>query len=176
MNVFARVDGGVVRKLFTPPGDLGINDCFHGALTWVDVTAVTPAPQVGWTATETNGSWSFATPVAPVLTLAQQAALLLTAGLTIASTGTPAIDGVYGCDTETRATIAEVTAGINAGHGLPGGGSTFDFNLRNGTGVTFPATAVFLAAAVAIRDFVYGCSQVVNGRSGTLPSASVTIV
>jgi hypothetical protein len=32
---------------------------------WVDVSAVTPAPQVGWSAVETGGVWAFTPPAAP---------------------------------------------------------------------------------------------------------------
>ena len=39
----------------------------HPSLVWVDVSAVSPAPQAGWLATQTNGIWTFAVP--PVLLL-----------------------------------------------------------------------------------------------------------
>lgn len=42
---------------------------------WVDVTAVSPAPQVGWVATETGGTWSFAAPPAPAVPPANYPAL-----------------------------------------------------------------------------------------------------
>lgn len=172
----ARIDNGVVKELFTPPDGFSIGDCFHEDLIWADVTGVSPPPEPGWTASQNGPNWTFAPPPPPAPpTLAQQAASLLAAGLTIASTGTPAIDGVYACDPATRATIAEVVAGINAGDGFPGDGPTFDFVLANGDVVTFPATSVFLTAARAVRNFIYACAQVINGRSDVLPSASVTI-
>ncbi len=123
------------------------------------------------------GSVSAYTPPAapaPVLTLGHQAQALLAGGLTITSTGTPAINGLYPCDDGTRATIAEVVAGISAGQGFPGGGATFDFDIAGGH-VVIPSTAAFVAIGAAVRDFVYGCIQVVMGRSTTLPPANVTI-
>lgn len=109
-------------------------------------------------------------------TLVQQAYALVAGGLTIVSTGTPGINGVYACDAATRATIAEVVTGIAASHGFPGNGPTFDFALADRTTiVTFPTTLAFVTVGVAIRDFVYACFQVINGRSVTLPSATVTV-
>jgi hypothetical protein len=108
------------------------------------------------------------------VSLGNQAAALLAGGLTIFSAGTPAINGIYQCDPMSRATIAEVVAGISAGHGFPGGGSSFDYQLVAGY-ATFYATNTFVVAAAAVRDFVYACAQVQRGRSSTLPAASVSI-
>lgn len=106
--------------------------------------------------------------------LAQRAAAVLGGGLVITSAGTPAINGTYRCDEAARATMAEVGTGIAAGAGFPGGFGTFDFDLIEGH-VTFVDTACFLRAAIAVRDFVYQCNQVIRGRSTTLPAAAVTI-
>jgi len=46
MKTYARIYGGTVAELFSTDGD--ITTMFHPSLTWVDVTAVSPAPQVGW--------------------------------------------------------------------------------------------------------------------------------
>jgi hypothetical protein len=51
MSVYARIQGGSVAELFTPPVGVPVSACFNGALTWVDVTSVSPAPQPGWTYT-----------------------------------------------------------------------------------------------------------------------------
>jgi hypothetical protein len=48
------------------------------ALVWADITAITPAPQVGWSATQTSGAWTFAAPAAPPgPTIQQQAQVAL---------------------------------------------------------------------------------------------------
>ena len=170
--IYARIDGGAIAELCTLADGISIETVFHPLLLWVDVTTAAPPPAVGWTAALVGGAWSFTGPAGP--TLAQQAAALLAGGLTIASTGTPGIDGVYRCDPESRATIAEVVSGINSGRGFPGGGGTFDFDLATGH-VTFAATATFIAVAVAIQDFGYQINQVLAGRSSTLPPASTSI-
>lgn len=114
-------------------------------------------------------------PPSPTLTLVEQAEACLACGLMIMSTGTPAIDGTYACDKASQGTIGLVVASINAGQGFPGGGSTFNFSLLDGSMVTFPSTALFIAVAVAIRDFVYAIDQVITGQSSSLPASSVEI-
>ena len=111
--------------------------------------------------------------VAPTPTLVQQAQAMLAAGIEIVSTSTPSINGTYAWDPAARATIAEVVAGINAGDGFPGGGSSFVYPLPGGA--TFPSTAVFMAFAKAMRDFIYAVSTVAATNAGTLPTLPVTI-
>lgn len=114
-------------------------------------------------------------PSPPALTLKQQAVALAYGGLTITSTGTPAINGRYATDPASLTTITEIATGISAGQGFPGGGSTFEYVLANGiTVVTFASTDTFLAVAVAIRDFVYTGTK--GGRgSVSFPPDNVTI-
>lgn len=57
MKTYARIDGGIVAELFATDGD--ITTMFHPDLFWKDVTNVSPAPQEGWSAEETDGAWSF---------------------------------------------------------------------------------------------------------------------
>lgn len=59
--MFALIYAGSIVQI--EPAEFDVNS----AMTWVDISAVTPAPQVGWSAVETNGAWSFVAPVvAPV--------------------------------------------------------------------------------------------------------------
>lgn len=44
-QTYARIDKGVVVELFTTSGDIA--EMFHPSLTWIDITAVSPQPQVG---------------------------------------------------------------------------------------------------------------------------------
>lgn len=77
MSTYANIMHGAVAEIITPPAPIA--ECYSPAFVagLVDVSAVTPAPQPGWTATETAGAWTFAAPVAPTVDMrpAAQAAL-----------------------------------------------------------------------------------------------------
>ena len=89
----------------------------------------------------------------------------IAAGITIASTGTPALDGAYAIDTDAKSVIDGIYAGIKSGDGLPGGGSTFVFHDMAGSPHSFDATG-FSALAKAVRDYLYALAQ---GETPTLP-------
>ncbi len=112
--------------------------------------------------------------LSPAAALAAEAAALLAGGLIVTGDGAP--NGTYGCDDVSRQAIADIATGIAAGGGFPGGGNTFNLTLADRTTfVTFDSPAAFLKVAVAVRDFVYACSQVIQGRVDTLPSPTVVI-
>lgn len=69
MSTFALVYSGKIIQV--DAATFAVNS----ALVWTpDISAVTPAPQVGWGASETLGVWAFTAPAAPSgPTLAQQA-------------------------------------------------------------------------------------------------------
>ena len=170
-----------------------------------DTSAPQPAPVIGWYDTEllhypslpdpsalievdnaeiwdgrTARLWHVSggtlIPAAPLeRTLAQRAGDILAGGLAIESASAPEINGVYACDPASRAAIAETVAGINAGHGFPGGGKSFDFGLMRGGAAEFRSETLFLAMAVRVRDFVYQCNQVIAGRSDALPDPAASI-
>lgn len=102
----------------------------------------------------------------------------VSAGLTITSTGTPALNGTYAVDTAARDVISAVEAGIAGGKGLPGGGSTFNHLDIAGVPHAFDATS-FPNFAAAVRDYYYALIQTLvsikGGHGGTWPSASATI-
>ena len=97
MSSYARIVGGVIAEIITPPAGFTLAQCYAPSIVaqCVGLDGITPAPAQNWTATETDGVWSFAAPVAPTPTLAQAAAALVAAGLTVTSTSTPALNGVY---------------------------------------------------------------------------------
>jgi len=100
------------------------------------------------------------------------------AGVAVQSTGTPALDGIYGVDPTSIAQAAVIAADIANGDGLPGGGSTFIYVDSFGVHGPFDAPH-FLAAYKAIKNYVYGLSQaviaLVNNESAALPASPVTI-
>jgi hypothetical protein len=148
---------------------------FHPSLVWVDVTAVSPAPQVGWTATQDGNAWTFAAPAAFTPTPQQQAVALLTNGaVAITSTATPALNGSYAIDPISRGNIIAVQTSINAGLGVPGGGPTFNYLDASNAPHAFTA-ANFTAFATAVRDYVYALTQVASGAVPDLPTTPITI-
>lgn len=74
MSVYALIINGAVQDLFTPPPGQTIDTCFPAAMSWVDVSTAVPPPLRGWTAVETNGTWSFTPPQAPAGPTVQQQA------------------------------------------------------------------------------------------------------
>lgn len=74
MKTHARIEGGNVAEIVTPAMDsegaeIQIDARFHSDIVaaLVDVTTVNPAPQVGWSATQIAGVWTFAAPAGPTL-------------------------------------------------------------------------------------------------------------
>lgn len=63
METYARIYEGAVAEIFQTDGD--ITQMFHPDLVWIDVTASKPTPQVGWSATQVDGAWSFSAPAGP---------------------------------------------------------------------------------------------------------------
>ena len=169
--------GGVVGQvgiIFSTSGDPAALLTAMGAteITQAQYQAI-QAAQYG--ATLVNGTVT--AKVAPTPTLAQQAAALLAAGLTITSTGTPAINGTYGCKDSDQARFSRTFNLIQkaGGNAFPNGLASLAWPLRNGTPVTFTAVATFLAVEQAVGNFVLSCDQVMLTNSGALPSAFVTI-
>jgi hypothetical protein len=71
MTLYARIQNGVVAEIIQPAMDensneIPIADRFHPLLVaeMVDVTSISPPPQQSWSATSTNGVWTFTAPEA----------------------------------------------------------------------------------------------------------------
>jgi len=106
--------------------------------------------------------------------LAAQAAAALAAGLTIISTGTPALNAAYAVDRLSQMDIIAIETSINAGKGFPNGAAQMDYPDAAGMLHAF-TEANFTDFASAVRDFVYGCRSVIAGQSAQVPASSVTI-
>jgi hypothetical protein len=111
----------------------------------------------------------------PPPSLAMQASVILTAGLTIASTSTPAVNGTYACDTDSTVHIQAELLSLLTTQSFTDGTTTIAWPDVAGTVHVFPSGAVFTAFAVAAGKFVASAFKVYNGTSTTLPAASVTI-
>ena len=112
---------------------------------------------------------------APTPTIAQEAQAALTVGLTVNSTSTPAINGLYAIDTSSQAKIAFVSQYILLNGKFPRGQSSMVWVDKTGTAHTFPSTTVFQNWATAIADYVSELDEIILANSGTLPPSSVTI-
>ena len=111
--------------------------------------------------------------VAPTPSVAQIAAAALSAGLTITSTSTPALNGIYSVDAQAQANITSVMTGVAAGVGLPGGGASFNWLDRSGAHHTFTQVQ-FLNLSKAIMNYVYNLQMYGYGQSSQ-PAATATI-
>lgn len=146
-------------------------------MVWTaDLSAVSPPPQIGWTATETGGAWSYeAPPSPPPPTLAQQAQAALGAGLTITSAGTPSLDGIYAVDATAQALITSTMLYIQVNGKFPGDAGALSWGLMNGGVVTFSSTAEFQAFASAVGAYVATLSEISLTNAGALPAAAAAI-
>jgi hypothetical protein len=172
MSTYALVFNGAIVQI--DPATFPVNP----ALSWTgDISAVTPAPQVGWAATETGGVWTFTAPPAPPApTLAQQAAAAMSAGLAITSTSTPALNATYDVGTSAQNHMqAEMISLLASGGALfADGTATVAWPDMMGAIHTFTAAeakAFFLAAGA----YVAALFKVQNGTLTTLPAATATI-
>ena len=126
-----------------------------------------------------NGALVAYTPPVPAPTLAQQAAAAIGAGLTITSTGTPALNGTYAVASGVpfgREDIGTEAQFVSTFSEFTNGTTTLQWPLIDGkTFVTFPTTASFMAFAKAAAQFYAACKAVAATGAGSLPAASATI-
>jgi hypothetical protein len=177
MSTYARIANGAIAELFTTPTGVELAECFVAAVAaqFVDVTSVTPEPQPGWSATETSGAWSFAAPVAPPTTPAVAYGAFIAGGVTVTSTATPALDGVYPIDANTQVNITTEASFITTfGEFTTGGTINLPWQLANGSFVEFPTTASFLAFAKAVGQLV-AAAKLALAQSNAMPGATITI-
>ena len=110
-----------------------------------------------------------------VLSPAQQATALISGGITITSTGTPALDGVYACDATAQSNLQAVQTYILTNGKFPGSSGTYPWLDTSGAAHIFPSITEFEAFASRVADFVADCTLIMLTNSGTLPPASATI-
>jgi hypothetical protein len=95
-------------------------------------------------------------------------------GITITSTSTPALSGIYHIDPASQQRITAIYVGIKGGDGVPGNGATFSY--LDGAGAPHSFTAdQFVAFAKAVRDYVYALNIASMQPIPVWPSATVTI-
>jgi hypothetical protein len=172
MSTYARIVAGAVFETFSTT--LPITDFFPTAAGWVPCPDGTPQGSI---ATETAGVWTFtAPPVPPPPTVAQQAAAAMSAGLAIASTSTPALNGTFDVSASAQDHMqAEMIALLNSGGTTFADGTTSvvwpDMAGVNHTFTAVQARALFLAAGA----YVAALFKAMNGTLAALPPASAMI-
>jgi hypothetical protein len=175
--MFARIEDGIVAELFTPPDGVPLADCFTPdiAAQFVAVPGGV-SPEQGWLY---NGT-TFAAPPPPPGPTAGEIALaayaaFIAGGLTIISTGTPAISGTYSIDATVLGDITDEAQFISTFAEFTTGSTTnLPWPMPNGTTVIFPTTAAFLAFTKAAGQAAAAAKMAVATASA-MPSATVTI-
>ncbi|HTB47023.1 MAG TPA: hypothetical protein VK741_25625 [Acetobacteraceae bacterium] len=139
---------------------------------------VTDATYLAWLATGNVPTQIASAAALGQVIMAQWLPAFLTAGVAVASTGTPALDGTYPLDQVSQNQITGISAGVAAGKGLPGGGSTFFWQDVTGAPHAFTAAA-FTDFASALESYVYNYTQalgaIIAGGSASFPTLPLTI-
>lgn len=170
---YARIEAGVVVELVNL-GTISLAEAFFPTIAQ-QFTAVPAAGtvEVGWTL----AAGVFAAPPAPAApTPPQQAAAMLAAGtLTVVSTGTPALDGIYAVDPPTQSEMQAVSLFSVVNSRFPGAGPGLGWPDVAGAIHNFGSVAAFQSFASGIADRIAEIKAVVTGQQTVVPSATVTI-
>lgn len=170
MTLYACVANGFVTRILATVGPSPVIPVG----SWVDVDAVSPRPDVGWTAAQSGGAWSFTAPTAPSLTLPQRALAALAQGLTITLSGTATL---FPIDPATQQKLAAVVTTLLATGAFPGGATSYPMKDSAGAWHTFDE-ATYKAVAGAVAAYVSALTLIVDGNplnATALPSASVSL-
>lgn len=149
---------------------------FPVALPYRWVSVGTSGAQVGWTYNGTTWTAPAALPgPTPTEIAAAVYATFIAGGLTVTSTGTSALNGVYALDETTQSDIAVEAQFISTFSEFTNGGTVnLQWPLQNGTLVSFPTTAEFLALAKASGQVV-AAAKLAAGQGSAMPVATATI-
>lgn len=167
--MFALIINGTVVQ--TAAAEFPVNP----ALTWVDISTVSPAPQPGWT----YSGGTFAAPVVPPLpaqTLAQQAEALLAGGLAISSASGAVPAATYATDAHSAQKYLGLQATTGKLETFAGGATTWPLkNIANPAVPVIVTVAQFAILAPLLDQFISGADLVIDGFATALPPAAVTI-
>jgi hypothetical protein len=110
----------------------------------------------------------------PAPTIADQAIAAINAGCQIVSTGTPALNGTYACDAESRADIMAEMISLLANSAFTNGTSSIVWTDASGTPHTF-TVVTFRPFATALGAYVGALKTIIASGAGSLPAQPVTI-
>ena len=127
----------------------------------------------GYYAVTSGALVTYTPPYSP--SISQQALAALGAGLTINSTGTPAIDAVYAVTPNITTQVSALIAYVQQNGTFPSGLSSLVWYDITGTPHTFPDLTVAKNWATAVFNYVFALNTIIQANSGTLPSSTTTI-
>ena len=157
---FAYSNNGLSWRAWDNPGELADGEIYF---------VTTPAPA--------DLSTAFPGYAAAVAKITAEAAYqeLITGGMTVTSTGTPALNGTYAIDQNAQSNIAAEAQFISAFSEFTNGATTdLPWALVNGSTVEFPTTAAFMNFAKAAAQLV-AAAKLAAMSASAMPNPSVTI-
>lgn len=107
-------------------------------------------------------------------TSAQKATAALGAGVALVSTGTPALNGTYAIDGESRSDMMAEMVALLANGVFTDGTATLAYADTAGAMHTFDV-AQFKAFATAVGSYVGALKAIAKTNTGTLPATTLTI-
>lgn len=170
-RTFALLQGDVVAELITERDDIKAEWTADFLALCVEVTGLSPAPQVGWVR-GAKGKFSAPAPYVPSKGEQMQAALY--AGVAVKSTDTPALDATYDAIGSRWLQMMGDAQYIATFGGFSGGLSELDWTAKSGE-VVFAAPAQFTAVARAIADWITGWQRYAAGKADAPPASPVTV-
>lgn len=117
------------------------------------------------------------TPLAPTpaQTAAAAYAAFIAGGITVTSTGTPALDGIYAIDQGMQEQISEEAQFVGAFQEFTTGSATnLPWFLANNNPVIFPTTTEFMAFAKQVGQLV-AAAKLAYAQAASMPAAAITI-
>jgi len=175
---FAVVSNGTVSNIIVYDTTTQQPTLPAGEALTTALDALSPMPQIGWAASQTNGVWSFTAPSAasPALTIAQQAAIALSAGVQITSTSTPALNSTYACDPASQQKMQAISLYCVVNGTFPGGGTTYPWLDMSGASHTLTSVAQGQALFTAVANYVAGIDFAIAGAATSLPNQPAPII
>jgi hypothetical protein len=145
-------------------------------LLWTgDISAVTPAPQVGCKAEQDGGTWTFtAAQAAPEPTLAQQATAQLAAGVAVMFATSTGLNATYATTLVAQVKIMAEANWLIKNNSFINGTTTLVLVDASGTQRSFNPTQ-FAAFEAAYAPYVSAVDLVADSNQGTLPAAMLTV-
>lgn len=133
--------------------------------------------QALWSALIAGTFGPIAAYTAPTYNVQQQVRNAIGAGISLTSTGTPALNGTYAIDPASQANINAIITYVLLNSTFPGGGTTLPWYDISGDAHLFPSIEAFQAFATAAANFIAMLSIYANsnGKVGSIPSNAITI-
>jgi hypothetical protein len=114
-------------------------------------------------------------PLAAPLTVPQQAAAAINAGMALVCTGNAELNGTYDCGAGAQGNVQAVALYIQVNGKFPAGRTDLPWLDKAGAPHVFDSTGRFQAFATAMGDYVTHLQLVASGAEHSLPPQPVTI-